>query len=274
MKTSSMLVHIYSKSTWSTDFDCVLFIIYKIKMDEKKTAFMFKTWLNVANALPNADQFKSFINMIFEYQFEWIVPNETTDPTLKAFFEQIKRSIDKRNSRNQKISNTMKWNQNAVKNFENISKQMKTDENSWQQIKQKRKKENKNKKEKGNNNQTEFDEISNEISIAPKQEFWNSEINELIDQIKTICDENGIVYDRTDDRKFAHHILTANAFGDFCEKIWQSRIEFAKNVLIASVKIWFRKWPCSWPKKIYQNFADVFNETMSKKQKKFYIPSI
>ena len=256
------------------DLDCVLFIYYKIKMDEKKTAFIFKTWLNVANALPSADQFKEFMNMIFEYQFDWIDPDAKTDPMLKAFFEQIKRSIDKRNIRNQKISNTMKWNQNAVKNFENISKQMKTDENSWQQIKQKRKKENKKEKEKENNNQTKFDEISNEISIAPQKEYWNSEINELIDQIKTICDQNGIAYDRTDDRKFARHILTANAFGDFCEKIGQSRIEFAKNVVIASVKIWFRKWPCSWPKKIYQNFADVFNETMSKKQKKFYIPSI
>ena len=82
--------------------------------------------------------------MVFEYQFEWKEP-ENVDPIMKAFFQQIKRSIDKRNARNQKISNSMKWNQNAVKNFENISKQMKTDENSWQQIKQKNKNKNKNK---------------------------------------------------------------------------------------------------------------------------------
>lgn len=257
--------------------DCVLFIIYQIKMDEKKTAFMFKTWLNVANALPTADKFKSFINMIFEYQFEWIEPDETTDPILKAFFEQIKRSIDKRNSRNQKISNTMKWNQNAVKNFENISKQIKTDENSWQQIKQKRKKENKkenkNIKEK-ENNQTKFDEISNEISDWEKKEYWNSEINGLIEEIKETCDEMWIAYDRNEERNFARHILTAKAFWIMSDKLWQTRTEFAKNILIASVKIWFWKWPCAWPKKIYQNFAEVFNETIAKKQKKFYIPSI
>jgi len=113
-------------------------------MDEKLTAFVFKTRVDVANKFPDAQQFKDFFNMVFEYQFEWKEP-ENVDPIMKAFFQQIKRSIDKRNARNQKISNSMKWNQNAVKNFENISKQMKTDENSWQQIKQKNKNKSKNK---------------------------------------------------------------------------------------------------------------------------------
>lgn len=113
-------------------------------MDEKLTAFVFKTRVDVANEFPDAQQFKDFFNMVFEYQFEWKEP-ENIDPIMKAFFQQIKRSIDKRNARNQKISNSMKWNQNAVKNFENISKQMKTDKNSWQQIKQKNKNKNKSK---------------------------------------------------------------------------------------------------------------------------------
>ena len=113
-------------------------------MDEKLTAFVFKTRVDVANEFPDAQQFKDFFNMVFEYQFEWKEP-ENVDPIMKAFFQQIKRSIDKRNARNQKISKSMKWNQNAVKNFENISKQMKTDENSWQQIKQKNKNKNKSK---------------------------------------------------------------------------------------------------------------------------------
>ena len=86
--------------------------------------------------------------MIFEYQFEWKLPDEKCDPIMKAFFEQIKRSIDKRKERNQKISDSMKWNKNAVKNFENISKQMKTDENSSWQIKQKSKSKNKSKNKK------------------------------------------------------------------------------------------------------------------------------
>ena len=146
-------------------------------MDEKLTAFVFKTRVDVANEFPDAQQFKDFFNMVFEYQFEWKEP-ENIDPIMKAFFQQIKRSIDKRNARKQKISNSMKWNQNAVKNFENISKQMKTDKNSWQQIKQKNKNKNKSKNKIENikenikeNNQTTFDEISNEISIVSENEI-------------------------------------------------------------------------------------------------------
>lgn len=258
-------------------------------MDEKLTAFVFKTRVDVANEFPDAQQFKDFFNMVFEYQFEWKEP-ENVDPIMKAFFQQIKRSIDKRNARNQKISNSMKWNQNAVKNFENISKQMKTDKNSWQQIKQKNKNKSKSKNKIENkkenikeNNQTTFDEISDEISIVSeneikeieeKKEYWNSLINELIFELKKTCDEIGVAYDKKDERNFAHHIMTAKEFGEFCEKVKQTRIEFAKNILKASVQIWFRKGACSWPKKIYQNFSDVYNEVVKlrNKQQKSIIP--
>ena len=46
-----------------------------------------------------------------------------------------------------------------------------------------------------------------------------------------------IAYDKTMDRQFAKHILTAKEYGEFCEKINQDRITFALNVLIASIKI-------------------------------------
>lgn len=259
-------------------------------MDEKMTAFVFKTRVRVANEFPEAQQFKDFMNMIFEYQFEWKLPDEKCDPIMKAFFEQIKRSIDKRKERNQKISDSMKWNKNAVKNFENISKQMKTDENSSWQIKQKNKNKNKSKNKIENkkenikeNNQTTFDEISNEISIVSeneikeieeKKEYWNSLINELIFELKKTCDEIGVAYDKKEERNFAHHIMTAKEFGEFCKKVKQTRIEFAKNILKASVQIWFRKGACSWPKKIYQNFSDVYNEVVKlrNKQQKSIIP--
>ena len=133
-------------------------------MDEKMTAFVFKTRVNVANQFPDAQQFKDFFNMVFEYQFEWKLPDENCDPIMKAFFEQIKRSIDKRKERNQKISKSMKWNKNAVKNFENISKQMKTDENSSWQIKQK----NKNKKIYNKHNNIK-NNINNSLYINPKE---------------------------------------------------------------------------------------------------------
>jgi hypothetical protein len=84
-----------------------------------------------------------------------------------------------------------------------------------------------------------------------------------------------VAYDKTKDRYFAKFILTAKEFGTFAEKIWQDRIEFALNVLKASMQIKFRKWICSWPMKIYQNYSEVYNETlrMHSKQAKNLIQS-
>ena len=280
----------------------------------KRTFVFYSDRIDYTQEMTDAEKWQ-FLDLILNYQ-KWIAVNPQW--WMKFIRSRIKKQLDednqKRNEIIQKRSEAWKrhtWNQYTMKDD-----RRKAQKNTVEQMEQNgtngtvnvnvNDNVNDNVNENNIKYQTEFDEISNEISdftqkqietdenrwkqitiknelwieekeknsAKKEKEFWNSEINELIDQIKTICDQNGIAYDRTDDRKFARHILTANAFGDFCEKIWQSRIEFAKNVLIASVKIWFRKWPCSWPKKIYQNFADVFNETMSKKQKKFYIPSI
>jgi hypothetical protein len=47
-----------------------------------------------------------------------------------------------------------------------------------------------------------------------------------------------------------------------------SRVEFAKNILRASVVINYRKWPCSWPMSIYQNYSEVYNKTLQEQAKK------
>lgn len=156
-------------------------------MDEKLTAFVFKTWVDVANEFPEAQQFKDFFNMVFEYQFEWKLP-ENVDPIMKAFFQQIKRSIDKRKERNQRISNSMKWNKNALKTFENIWKQMKTDENSWQQIKQKNKNKSKNKII--NNN---IDIYKQENNLILKENEEKKEKNSAKKEKKEIALKNDVV---------------------------------------------------------------------------------
>ena len=106
-----------------------------------------------------------------------------------------------------------------------------------------------------------------EKSSAKKEKEITVAINWFISEIKSICNDYGVAYDNTRDRQFAKHILTAKEYWEFCEKIWQWRIEFASNVLIASIKINYWKWPLAWPMKIYQNYADVYNQTKQKSQK-------
>ena len=110
------------------------------------------------------------------------------------------------------------------------------------------------------NIETNSNELVEQSSIS--EEHGDKKINDLINLIKEQCNNLWIAYDKTKDRYFAKFILTAKEFGEFAEKIWQERMEFALNVLKASMQIKFRKWICSWPMKIYQNYSEVYNETL------------
>ena len=116
------------------------------------------------------------------------------------------------------------------------------------------------------NNSTLVDK-EKEKSCAKKEKEITFKINMLISGIKNRCDELWVAYDKTKDRMFAKHILTAKEYWEFCDKIWQDRKEFAINVLKASVAINYWKWPLAWPMKIYQNYADLYNQAKSKMQK-------
>jgi len=126
-----------------------------------------------------------------------------------------------------------------------------------------------------NTKSDDFEKNKNDI-----EEYWKSEINLLIKKIKWLCNQYKIAYDKEKERMFAKHICTAKDYWEFCVNIWQDRITFALNVLKASIKINYWKWVCSWPKKIYQNYADVYNKTKllnnnsEKKSRVAFIPSI
>lgn len=108
--------------------------------------------------------------------------------------------------------------------------------------------------------------ISTNVDIEQSSK-WNPDINNLISQIKQMCLGLGLAYDKQKDRQFAKHILTAKEYWEFAEKIWMDRVTFALNVLKASFQIKFRKGICTWPMKIYQNYADVYNETLKQHAK-------
>ena len=115
------------------------------------------------------------------------------------------------------------------------------------------------------NLETNSNELVEQSSIV--EEYWDKKINDLINLIKDQCNSLWIAYDKSKDRYFANFILTAKEFGAFAEKIWQNRVDFALNVLKASRQIKFRKWICSWPMKIYQNYSEVYNETLRQHSK-------
>lgn len=100
-----------------------------------------------------------------------------------------------------------------------------------------------------------------ELSLKP----ITTDINKLIEEIKGVCDEYWLAYNKTRERQFAKHILTAKDYWEFAEKVWLDRVRLAKNIIVLSQKWW--KWPCTWPEWIYKNYASVFNECKMQKQK-------
>ena len=105
---------------------------------------------------------------------------------------------------------------------------------------------------------------------------WNKEINNLISELKKLCNEMWVSYDKTKDRMFWKYICTAKDYGEFCEKIWQTRIEFALNILRVSIRINFWEWVCSGPLKIYKSYAEVYNKAklLNDKNKSTVLPWI
>lgn len=125
-------------------------------------------------------------------------------------------------------------------------------------------------------NNTKSDDFEN--TNLSKDDFWEKkelskekkreDIDLLIQTLKNHCSINNISYDKTRDRQFWKHIMDWKEFWEFVQSIGQNRIEFALNILKASIKINYWKWICSWPMKIYQNYSDVYNRTLLESKKK------
>ena len=100
-----------------------------------------------------------------------------------------------------------------------------------------------------------------------EKKYWKPEINDLIWAIKEECDRLWVAYVKKKERNFSQLILTSKDYWELCDKLWMSRKEFAVNILRASVAINYFKGACSWPMRIYENYAEVYNLTKQKSDK-------
>lgn len=100
--------------------------------------------------------------------------------------------------------------------------------------------------------------------LKKEQQSWNQNINELISQIRWVCENQWIMYNKDMERQFAKHILTAKEFWENAEKCWMDRVKFALSIIYMSIQIKYFKWACNWPKSIYQNYADIYNQYKQK----------
>lgn len=193
-----------------------------------------------------------------------------TDRKMKINVEMMKNLIDNTNSDHTELISSSQTTQNEQSDYSN-----------WVAIKDLY---NTNKKNYIINNNTELQNNSEfyqtsltynwveikekEKSCAKKEkENWNQDINNLISQIRWVCESQWIMYNKDMERQFAKHILTAKEFWENAEKCWMDRVKFALSIIYMSIQIKYFKWACNWPKSIYQNYADIYNQYKQKAMK-------
>lgn len=159
----------------------VLFPILLQIMEKKNYFKCFRLFLDTWKKLDDSLKWK-YYEALLEYWLNWIKP---TDPIIDALLTSAMYSIDQTDEIMMKKSEAMKWNQNAVKSFEKLSKQWKTDKNKAEQ-KQTDKNIWRNKKniEEYKKNIEDNNIILSDDTEAKASEYWNSEINQCLNLIK------------------------------------------------------------------------------------------
>ena len=230
-----------------------------------------KAWVT-SQSIQDTDKRLRFLEAVIMYKLDGTMPSDTELSTLII-------ATTNNQEKNKKISNSMKWNTNAkklktVKTVKNSWKQLKTVGDSWTELTDLEGKSSKENLSSELAETVKTDENSSDSSVLYNNinnKNITSDINYLIQELKDLTKELWIAYENKNERNFAKHILTAKDFWEFAEWIWMSRVEFAKNILRASVVINYRKWPCSWPMSIYQNYSEVYNKTRQQQQNRTVI---
>ena len=219
-----------------------------------------------------------FLECVIQYKLDGTLPSDDDIATLIiATLWNVER--------NKKISESMKWNSNAkkwkhiktVKTDENRLKQIETDWNSSKQITELTVLDRKCDAENTNSElvkTVKTDETDKNSSVLYINNNINNninnitrDINNLIQELKETSNNLWIVYDKKNERNFCRHILTGKEFWEAADKALMTRVEFAKNIMIASAMINYWKWVCAWPMAIYQNYSDVYNKAVQEKSK-------
>ena len=163
--------------------------------------YFFNSFLDTARAIEDDELRLKYLMAVAEYWLEW---KESDEPLIKALMVQTKFVLDRSVNLSQQKSESMKWNQNAVKNFEKVSKQRKTDANRVKQKKQEEEveeekeieveEENKNKEKNTKKKFLEFVLLTDEEYSKLKGRFWQKHTDELIDKLNNYIWSTGKRY--------------------------------------------------------------------------------
>lgn len=209
------------------------------------------------------------LDNIFMYNIKWEIPHnwyiEVIFRFMKNRIDADKKTYDEKCKTNKEVSIAYRESIKKPNGIQTVSNDIQTIPNS-----------------NSNSNSNSKEIVSKETGIKIpdniNKDFLKKEItlkiNFLIKELQETASQYKIAYNTTKEREFWKHIVNAKQYGAFCDSIWQNRVEFAKNVMTASIDGYW-KWICAWPMAIYQNYADVYNKHIQQQTKQIpFIPWI
>ena len=105
-----------------------------------------------------------------------------------------------------------------------------------------------------------------EQALELVKDFWNKDINELLETIKGQVEFLWFIYKKGKyERERAKNILTGKDFWKVCEKANMSRTEFCKSIIYTSSLITFWNWKINNAETLYEHYAKVYNDAVNKK---------
>ena len=135
--------------------------------------YFFNSFLDTARAIEDDKLRLEYLMAVAEY---WLEGKESDNPLIKALMVQTKFTLDRSKELSQQKSDSMKWNQNAVKTFEKGIKQRKTEKTDKNSEKQKKQEE----------------EVEEEVEIEVEEENKKKEKNtkkKFLDFVKLTDEE-------------------------------------------------------------------------------------
>ena len=166
--------------------------------------YFFNSFLDTARAIEDKEIRLKYLMAVAEY---WLEGKESDDPTIKALMVQTKFTLDRSRELSQQKSESMKGNQNAVKNFEKALKQRKTEKTEKNSAKRKKQEEEveeeveieveeENKKKEKNNKKKflDFVLLSEDEHEKLVKQFWVQQTNQLIERLNNYLWSTGKRY--------------------------------------------------------------------------------
>lgn len=101
-----------------------------------------------------------------------------------------------------------------------------------------------------------------------KENYWNIEINNLIDEMKDVLLSRWFIYKFWKyERMRAKNILSAKEFTEFAKKYWRTNHELAIAILRCSLELDFWRWKIYNCTTLYKHWGAVYNDYLNKKSK-------